>query len=73
MVVLMAVSGTGMTAAAMRIEMASLVVYMAHVVFSVYTESSPEVVWMAETIYWICMGVFGTIYLRSMKWKGKQL
>lgn len=73
MVVLMAVSGTGLTAAAMRIEIASLLVYMVHLVVSVSTGSSLQVVWMAETVYWICMGVFGTLYLRSLKWKGKQL
>lgn len=73
MVVLMAVSGTGMTAAAMRIEVVSLLVYMVYVVCSVFNGAALEVVWMAETVYWICMGVFGTLYLRSLKWKGKQL
>ncbi len=73
MVVLMAVSGTGMTSAAMRIEIVSLVVYMVHVVLTVSSNASLELVWMAETIYWLCMGVFGTIYLRSLKWAGKQL
>jgi len=71
--VLMAVSGTGMTSAAMRIEIVSLVVYMVHVVLTVSSNASLELVWMAEAIYWLCMGVFGTIYLRSLKWAGKQL
>ncbi len=70
MVLLMAVSGTGRTDAAMKIEVVSLVVYLAYIlVFTMVIPSSLEVVWASELIYWILMGLISYFYLVSGKWK----
>lgn len=74
MVMLMAVSGTGMTGAAMRIEILSLLVYLTYVLcFTFWFPQPLSVVWMAETVYWILMGLLSYSYLRSGKWWNKTI
>ena len=73
-VLLSAVSGTGKTKAAMRIEIVNIVLYLGYIyVFTIIYKSSVETVWLSEIIYWFSMGVFSFIYLKSRKWVENEL
>lgn len=68
-VLLSAVSGTGHTMAAMIIEAVSLSAYMAYLIFfTLVKPASLEVVWFAEVVYWVLLGLLSFFYLRSGKW-----
>jgi putative MATE family efflux protein len=70
MVFLSAVSGTGSTTAAMLIEVVCLVVYVLYAyIFTLVWQQPLEIVWIAEVIYWVMMGVISYAYLKSGKWK----
>ena len=70
MIILSGVSGTGSTAAAMRIEIISLLVYILYILaFTMVWPMPAEVVWGAEIIYWILLGLFSYRYLSSAKWR----
>jgi putative MATE family efflux protein len=74
MVFMMAVSGTGMTIASMRIEIVSLFVYIVYLVaVTLVFPSAVAVVWVSEILYWCFMGTLSLLYLRSGKWKLKVL
>lgn len=69
MILLSAISGTGRTTAAMVIEIICLVVYIVYaVLFTLILPASLEVVWGAEAVYWLIMGLVSYMYLRSGKW-----
>jgi putative MATE family efflux protein len=68
-ILLSAVSGTGKTRAAMRIEIVNILLYLGYIyVFTIIYKSSVEIVWLSEIIYWFSMGIFSFIYLKSKKW-----
>jgi putative MATE family efflux protein len=68
-VLLSAVSGTGKTKAAMRIEIVNILLYLGYIyIFTIIYKSSVEIVWLSEIIYWFSMGVFSLVYLKSKKW-----
>ena len=70
MILLSSVSGTGSTAASMRIEVVSLVVYVLYIIaFTIVWPMSAEVVWGSEVCYWILLGVFSYRYLSSSRWR----
>ncbi|MFN8153171.1 MAG: MATE family efflux transporter [Bacteroidia bacterium] len=70
MIYLSAVSGTGQTRAAMNIEIVCLMAYILYAVyFTIVSPSSLEIVWCAEALYWLMMGLISWFYLRSGKWR----
>jgi putative MATE family efflux protein len=69
MIAIAGISGTGATAAAMKIEIVSLLIYLTYVfTFTHLYPSTLEIVWFAEVFYWISLGLIGYAYLRSGKW-----
>ena len=69
MVLLSAVSGTGKTNVALFIEFFNILIYVIYAYFTTQVlNTSLHVVWYAEVIYWIIMGVSSWLYLRSKKW-----
>ena len=69
MIAIAGISGTGATAAAMKIEIISLLIYLSYVfTFTHLYPSTLEIVWLAEVFYWISLGLIGYAYLRSEKW-----
>jgi MATE family, multidrug efflux pump len=64
------VSGTGNTKIAMLIEIGNIFVYVLYVYICAHLlRTSVEWVWVAEVLYWLLMGVFSYIYLKSDRWK----
>ena len=69
-----AVSGTGNTRSALRIEMMALVVYVFSVVYlTIYLKADIAICWTTEYIYLFCMGSLALGYMRSGKWKNKKI
>ncbi|MFM9007780.1 MAG: MATE family efflux transporter, partial [Bacteroidota bacterium] len=63
MVFMMAVSGTGMTIASMRIEIVSLLVYIVDLIaVTLVFPSAVAVVWISEILYWFFMGTLSLLY-----------
>ncbi len=70
MILLSAVSGTGKTNIAMFIEVSNIFVYLLFVIICTKVLfTSVEIVWCSEISYWVLMGLFSWLYLRSNKWK----
>ncbi len=69
-----AVSGTGNTRAGFILEMMAITVYTAFVYFFIVRQK-PDVAlcWTAEYVYAIVMITLSYAYLKSGKWKGKQV
>jgi putative MATE family efflux protein len=66
-----AISGTGRTMHALKIESFVLVLYMTYVCyFTIYLKSDIAVVWTSETVYAVLLGLTSYLYMRSGKWKG---
>jgi Na+-driven multidrug efflux pump len=64
------VSGTGNTKIAMLMEIGNIFIYVIYVyVCAQIIQASVEWVWVAEILYWLLMGVFSYIYLKSNHWK----
>ena len=64
------VSGTGNTKIAMLIEIGNIFVYILYVYICAHVlKTSVEWVWVAEVLYWLLMGVFSYMYLKSNHWK----
>ena len=64
-----AISGTGKTIHALYIEIVVISIYMIYVwYFAIYLESSVEVVWTAETVYAVLIGISSYLYMRYYKW-----
>lgn len=74
MVLFNAVSGTGNTRTALVFEIITLVFYMAYMwLIIVHLRSSVALAWTTEHVYWGFLMVFSLIYLRSGRWKDKQI
>ncbi len=69
-----AVSGTGATRVSLLIEVACIIVYVIYVylVAEVFHMSLP-VIWLAETVYWVCALLFCSYYLIYGKWSMKKV
>jgi putative MATE family efflux protein len=64
------VSGTGNTKIAMLMEMVNIFIYLVYVyICSTIIHASVEWVWVVEILYWLLMGIFSYIYLKSNHWK----
>ena len=64
------VSGTGNTKVAMLMEIVNIFIYLIYVfVCAQVIGASVEWVWVVEILYWLLMGVFSYIYLKSNHWK----
>lgn len=73
-VVFSAVSGTGNTRAALKYEIITLLIYIAYMwLIIVLLRSSVALAWTSEHVYWFFLMFFSAIYLRSGKWKNKQI
>lgn len=68
------VSGTGNTKTALKMEIISLLFYVSYMWFIiVYLRSSVAVAWTTEHVYWVLLTVLPLIYLRSGKWKERNI
>lgn len=66
-----AISGTGRTMHALKIEAFILILYMSYVwYFAIFLKSDIAVVWTSETVYATLLGITSYAYMRSGKWKG---
>jgi Na+-driven multidrug efflux pump len=73
-ILLSTVSGAGSTTAAMVIEVSNIFIYLAYVYLcAIILKSSIEWVWFSEAFYWVMMGLFSWLYLRTGKWKGVKI
>lgn len=71
MTLLASVSGTGATKTALMIEVTTLLFYFAFTWATVNVWEWPlYLVWSAELVYFISIGVLATVYLWSGRWKG---
>lgn len=69
-----AVSGTGNTRTALIFELITLVFYVSYMWFIiVYLQSSVALAWTTEHVYWFFLSLFSFIYLRSGKWKDRNI
>ncbi len=70
MIMLSSVSGTGDTRAAMFIELINIAAYILFIVICTKVfHTSVEWVWVSEIQYWVLMGLFSYLYLRSREWE----
>jgi len=68
------VSGTANTATALTIEVITIGVYLIVAWFlAVHLKLSIEQVWTSEYVYFLMLGLLSYIYLRSGKWRKKQV
>ncbi|MCW3464311.1 MATE family efflux transporter [Chitinophaga nivalis] len=73
-ITLNAVTGTGNTRMNLFIEFTAVVGYMAYCDIVIEKMRSPlHLAWGADFIYWIIILIICVIYLRSGKWKGKEI
>ncbi len=68
------VSGTGNTRTALKFEITTLVFYLSYMWFVIiYMGFSVAVAWTTEHVYWLSLSVLSFIYLRSGKWKEREI
>ncbi|NTW24931.1 MAG: MATE family efflux transporter [Lentimicrobium sp.] len=68
------VSGTANTATALTIEVVTIAVYLLVAYYlAVYLKLSIELVWMSEYVYFLMLGLLSYLYLKSGKWRKKQV
>lgn len=68
------VSGTGNTRMTLYIELGTLAIYLAFLYVIVHViQSSLEIVWTSEFVYFTVIALFAGIYLWTGKWKGTQV
>ena len=68
------VTGSGNTRTALGIETITILMYLVIAyTLGVVLKASVEVIWLTEPAYFILMGLFSLIYMRSGKWKGKKI
>lgn len=69
-----AVSGTGNTRTALIFELVTLTVYVFYIWWMVFhLKSSVALAWTSEHLYWGLIAMFSIFYLRSGKWKDRQI
>lgn len=73
-IIVSVVSGTGNTRTAFVFEVVTLFFYISYIYFTAIVYPQPVyVVWMSEFVYWSIIAALSYFYLRSGKWKGKQI
>ena len=68
-----AVSGTGNTSAALYLEAAILVIYVAFIWAMTHLTTRVELVWTAEILYGALLGILCGIYMKFAKWDKKRV
>lgn len=69
-----AVSGTGNTRTALSFEIITLVFYLSYAWFIIaHLRSSVALAWTTEHMYWFFLMILSFLYLRSGKWRHKQI
>lgn len=69
-----AVTGTGNSRYTLLIELVTIVLYCIYVYLILETYNLPILYgWMAEWLYWLSIFFLSWLYMRSGKWKGKQI
>ena len=69
-VMVSAVSGTGATQVALRIELVAIFIYMIYIYATTLKyHCSIEVVWMSEFVYWLIIFAASYYYLKGLKWQ----
>lgn len=69
-----AVSGTGNTRTALKFEIITLLFYLTYMWFVIiHLRSTVAVAWTTEHVYWFSLIVLSFIYLRSGKWKAREI
>jgi putative MATE family efflux protein len=64
------VSGTGATKSALYIEIAAIFIYLSYLVITVFKlNTTVEIAWLAEAIYWIFTGTVSYLFIKSYRWK----
>lgn len=68
------VSGSGNTRTALWIETGAILVYliMAYLL-GMIVEADVHIIWLTEPFYFLVMGLVSYVYIRSGRWKGKQI
>jgi Na+-driven multidrug efflux pump len=73
-IVVNSVSGSGNTRTMFGIEMITLAIYMLYAWFIiVHLRASVAMAWTTEHVYWFFLTLFSFIYMRSGKWKDKEI
>lgn len=69
-----AVVGTGNTLINLTMEVGCVGAYLVYCYYFIYLKKSElYICWGSEFVYWICLLIGATIYLRSGKWRGKKI
>jgi putative MATE family efflux protein len=68
-----AVSGTGNTSAALYLESLILVIYTLFIVAMTHLTTKVELVWTAEILYGILLGIVCYLYMKFAKWNKKRI
>ncbi len=68
-----AVSGTGNTTAALYIESAILIIYIFFIMAMAHFTTRVELVWTAEILYGVLLGLFCFLYMKFAKWDKKKI
>ncbi|MGE4568696.1 MAG: MATE family efflux transporter [Bacteroidales bacterium] len=70
LVIFNVVSGTGKTQVAMWIELGVLAIYVVTLLaLAHYFPTRPEMIWYSEWVYWLLLGFFAWLYLRTGRWR----
>ncbi|HNQ12265.1 MAG TPA: MATE family efflux transporter [Bacteroidia bacterium] len=72
-VLILSVSGTGATKMALLIEVICISIYLGYLFYCHTTKAGLKAMWYSEIIYWISIGLFSYMYLRSGKWSNKTI
>jgi putative MATE family efflux protein len=64
------VSGTGATKSALLIEVAAIAIYLGYLILTVFKlQTSVQVAWFAEVVYWVFTGTVSYLFIRGGRWK----
>jgi len=73
-IIFSAISATGNTMIALFVEFITLICYLASVYFfALEFPNRIEIIWCAENIYQILIGILSVLYLRTNHWKKKEI
>jgi len=73
-IIFSAISATGNTMIALFVESCTLICYLASVYFFASTfPDRIEIIWCAENVYQILLGLLSVLYLRTMHWTKKEI
>jgi Na+-driven multidrug efflux pump len=74
MIIFNGVSGSGNTKSSFRIEVVTILAYLLSTfIFSRILHADVQMVWCAEWVYMIVMGILSVIYLKTKDWKSTKI